>query len=317
MPEVSVLIPAFRPQYLDLAIASILAQTYTDFELIVSDDSNGDDVERVVSKWSDARLRYVRNNRRQLPGANRDYLISLARGRYLKFVFDDDFLLPRSLEVLYTAAMSVDGDLVFHGRYLVDDQGRPLGKASVLEDGQVAKVDPPVLFVSMLGGIQNFIGEPSNILISADMLRAIPNPFGIGGERLRFLTDVALYVNIAASGGTIVGAGAIGSAFRFHASQTSAVGGSAYSAGLFEWEYIVRWAADRGFLDSGSAISAISTCRSNYLPFLEAYPELRVLATVSTPTRPDESFLAAQYMTALRSAWDTVDQRNSRSRAVA
>ena len=49
-PSVSILIPAFRPDWLDVAVASALAQTHNDFELLVSDDSAGDAVASVMSK---------------------------------------------------------------------------------------------------------------------------------------------------------------------------------------------------------------------------------------------------------------------------
>jgi glycosyltransferase involved in cell wall biosynthesis len=56
MPVVSILIPAFRPTWLDIAIKSALAQTYTDFELLVSDDCPNDGVRKTMEKWNDPRL---------------------------------------------------------------------------------------------------------------------------------------------------------------------------------------------------------------------------------------------------------------------
>ncbi len=316
-PEISVLIPAFRPRHLDLTIASVLAQSHTDFEVIISDDSEGSDVKDVVSKWVDGRIRYVRNPRRQVPGANRDNLISLAQGHYLKFVFDDDFLLPRSLEVLMQGARLLDADLVFHARYFVDELGRPLGEVSVVPAGQATLLDASLVFVNMVGGAQNFIGEPSNIMIRTDMLREMANPFGVDCERLRFLTDVALYLNVAAGGHRLVGTGHTGSAFRLHDGQTSAVGGPAYSAGLFEWEFMTRWVADHGHLDHDSAVAAISARRASYLPHADTYPELRMLASTLTYAGPGQPFLDSAFMMALRAAWVAIDERNSRQKLAA
>ncbi len=316
-PEISVLIPAFRARHLDLTIASILAQSYTNFELIISDDSDGPDVEDVVSKWSDNRMRYVRNPDRQVPGANRDNLILLAEGRYIKFVFDDDFLLPQSLEVLEQGARLLAADLVFHARYFVDECGRRLGEVSVVPAGQAIVLDSSLVFVNMVGGAQNFIGEPSNIMIRTDMLREMANPFGVDGDRMRFLTDVALYLNVAAGGRRLVGTGYTGSAFRLHRDQTSAVGGPAYSAGLFEWELFARWAADHGYLDRDSAVAAISARRLSYLPHAHDYPELFALASVPPDPGPQELFLDQEFTAVLRAAWSAVDQRNAQQKLAA
>ena len=115
-PSVSILIPAFRPTWINEAIQSALAQTFTDFELIISDDSADDEVEKLVSTWSDRRLQYFRNPTRGAPGSNRDFLISRARGEYIKFLFDDDFLYPHSLELLLSMASRTGCALAFHSR---------------------------------------------------------------------------------------------------------------------------------------------------------------------------------------------------------
>ncbi|HUY11289.1 MAG TPA: glycosyltransferase, partial [Candidatus Dormibacteraeota bacterium] len=78
-PEVSILVPAFRPQFLDLCISSALGQSFDDFELILSDDSHGDTVGSVISKWQDPRIRYRSNPARQILGANRDFMLGQAR----------------------------------------------------------------------------------------------------------------------------------------------------------------------------------------------------------------------------------------------
>ena len=120
-PSVSILIPAFRPTWINEAIQSALAQTFTDFELIISDDSADDEVEKLVSTWSDRRLQYFRNPTRGAPGSNRDFLISRARGEYIKFLFDDDFLYPHSLELLLSMASRTGCALAFHSRNIVDE----------------------------------------------------------------------------------------------------------------------------------------------------------------------------------------------------
>lgn len=55
---ISILIPAFRPTFLRQAICSALGQELEDFELIISDDSGGDQIRPIVERFSDPRIRY-------------------------------------------------------------------------------------------------------------------------------------------------------------------------------------------------------------------------------------------------------------------
>jgi GT2 family glycosyltransferase len=96
-PEVSICIPAYnRPEELRVAIASALAQTVDDLEVIVTDDSDG--CQDLIAEFGDVRLRYYSNQERLGMAANWQRAISLARGRYVGLLMDDDRLLPTFLE---------------------------------------------------------------------------------------------------------------------------------------------------------------------------------------------------------------------------
>src|SRR3954452_15338560 len=92
-PHVSVRIRAHtRTDELAAAIASVLDQTYGDFELVVSDDSGG--LEHVAAGFGDPRVRYHRNPGPTGPAANLSRAVSLARGRLIAVLNDDDAWLP-------------------------------------------------------------------------------------------------------------------------------------------------------------------------------------------------------------------------------
>lgn len=55
----SVTVPAYKPQYLVECIDSILAQTYKNFELIIVNDASPQDLDSIVSKYDDPRIRYL------------------------------------------------------------------------------------------------------------------------------------------------------------------------------------------------------------------------------------------------------------------
>lgn len=97
--KVSVCLPSYNYAYfLGEAIASVLAQTYGDFELIIVDDASTDGSEEVIHGFSDRRVRFFRNEVNS--GAIRTWnrCLSLVRGEYICFLCADDLFLPRKLE---------------------------------------------------------------------------------------------------------------------------------------------------------------------------------------------------------------------------
>ncbi|MGH2863353.1 MAG: glycosyltransferase family 2 protein [Solirubrobacteraceae bacterium] len=309
MPKVSIAIPAFRPQFLDACVASALAQTFRDFELLIGDDCPNEDVASVLAKWRDPRIRYLRNPNRGAPGSNRDMLISEASGQYLKFLFDDDLLLPPSIETLCLAADATTAKLVFHANYVIDAAGRTQQPPLALPEGQAAQLDRELMFKLTIGPATNIIGGPVNTLISLDALRAMSMPFGIDGNRMRFLTDMALYMNLVDQG-PIVGTGNRLSGFRVHAGQASAESSPIFAAGVFEWEYLARWAADHWPIEYTTCVSTIEA-RHRWYSHFPRFPELQRFSELGA--QPDDSgkFLSAGFLTVLEACWANVDNAGS------
>ena len=94
--KVSVLMPVYRPDagFLREAIASVLAQTFGDFELLILEDCPEDDRSGVVGEFSDPRIVYVRNDRNMGISASRNRLLDLAKGEYLAVFDHDDVCRP-------------------------------------------------------------------------------------------------------------------------------------------------------------------------------------------------------------------------------
>lgn len=64
MPKISVLMPAYNAEkYIKEAIDSILAQTFSDFELIIIDDGSTDRTAEIVNDYSDSRIRFCPNEK--------------------------------------------------------------------------------------------------------------------------------------------------------------------------------------------------------------------------------------------------------------
>jgi len=104
MPTVSIIIPTYnRPDYLIEAVASVLAQTYQDFEIIVVDDGSGDETKsrfaEFVAKTPAAQGRtffYEQKNSGSAIARNRGIFYS--KGEYIAFLDSDDLWYPNKLE---------------------------------------------------------------------------------------------------------------------------------------------------------------------------------------------------------------------------
>ena len=83
-PLVSVCIPTYnRAGLLRESIASVLAQTFGDFELIISDNASEDATESVVRSFGDDRIKYPRNAKNLGHRENMNCCLMLSKGRYI------------------------------------------------------------------------------------------------------------------------------------------------------------------------------------------------------------------------------------------
>jgi glycosyltransferase involved in cell wall biosynthesis len=102
-PTVSVLVTSYnRETYIAQSIESVLAQTFTDFELIVCDDASSDRSVEIASGYErcDSRVRVAVNARNLGDYGNRRQAASLATGRYLKYHDSDDVMYPHCLATM-------------------------------------------------------------------------------------------------------------------------------------------------------------------------------------------------------------------------
>jgi hypothetical protein len=103
-PCISVLLTSYnREEFIAEAIESVLAQSWTDFELIVSDDHSGDRTVEIARDCAarDPRIRVSVNERNLGDYGNRRQVASLARGRFLKYHDSDDVMYRHCLSTMF------------------------------------------------------------------------------------------------------------------------------------------------------------------------------------------------------------------------
>ena len=129
-PKVSVAIPVYnRERYVAAAIDSILAQGFTDFELLAVDDGSTDASRAVIEAYDDPRIRLVATPANAGIAATRNQTVGLARGEYLAFLDSDDVACPDRL-ARQVAFLDGHPDIAAVGTWVawIDGDGRPLGR---------------------------------------------------------------------------------------------------------------------------------------------------------------------------------------------
>ena len=135
-PLLSIIVPVYKVEnYLPKCIDSILAQTFTDFELILVDDGSPDDCPALcAAAEKDARVRVIHQKNGGLSAA-RNAGLDAARGAWIGFVDSDDYIAPEMYEVLYKAVQSTGADLALCDYAEVDEAGTPCPQMHVSLSG--------------------------------------------------------------------------------------------------------------------------------------------------------------------------------------
>ena len=133
-PKVTVIIPVYnREKYVSEAIDSILAQSFTDFELLLIDDGSTDGSVEVIRSYTDPRIRLVCNEGNWGIPKTRNKGIQLARGEYVAMLDSDDCAYPDRLEK-QVAFLDRHRDYALVGSWTaaMDEKGQSLRRIKIL-----------------------------------------------------------------------------------------------------------------------------------------------------------------------------------------
>lgn len=204
---VSIVIPAYKPDFFAAALASALRQNHDEIEIVVCDDCPNDAIKHIVdtlspgSRWP---IRYLKNTVALGEAHNIARCVQEARGAYIKFLYDDDILLPDCTRLLFEVLHeSPDIKLASATRKRIDKHGKLLPDSlyTLNPFGRNVVLNGPDL-VSFLGrNPVNFIGEPSSVMCRrSDLLAFGQDIMSLKEVIIVSLGDVALYLKLLRHG---------------------------------------------------------------------------------------------------------------------
>lgn len=127
MPRVSIGLPVYNGEnFVKEALDSLLAQTYKDFELLISDNASTDETQIICKAYAakDRRVRYFRNDRNIGAAPNFNRLFRLATGEYFKWAHHDDMCAPEYLERCVDVLDHEPLTVICHPKTIIIDENR-------------------------------------------------------------------------------------------------------------------------------------------------------------------------------------------------
>ena len=280
-PLVSILLPAYRERFFGEALASALAQTLADTEIVVCDDSPGEAIGAIVRAAAHPRVRYVRNPANLGFSGNFTQAFTLARGKYVKFLNDDDRLHPRCVETLAGVLESNPPvALATSRRAVIDERGE--AQADIPSTTPLAHVSS---FMSgrelgdfcLVNGM-NLVGEPTTVMFRrADVAIEGGAIFRWAGHDFHCLADLSLWLRLMAKAIAYYAATPL-SEYRRHRDQEQR-GPEAALECLVERELILGRAASLGYLAHAeqrkAAVRAVRHMAAPFSALARDHPRLR------------------------------------------
>lgn len=126
MPEVSIITPCYNSaKYLQETIDSVINQTFTDWEWIITDDCSTDNSVEIIKENSDSRIILIQNKKNGGAGIARNSSLKVSKGRYITFLDADDFWKPNFLEEMVSFMKKENTELAYSNYARCDENLNP------------------------------------------------------------------------------------------------------------------------------------------------------------------------------------------------
>ncbi|MCY6482757.1 glycosyltransferase [Clostridium aestuarii] len=195
LPLVSICIPVYNGEkFINQAIITALQQSYENIEIIISDNCSTDNTVKIIESFNDRRIKLHKNSSNDGYLANLNKCLSMANGKYVKYLFADDILEKDNVKIL-TEIIEQNPDVNF-----VANNFRQINENNRIISGDLVnigegKYDGKYLFkVLIMYG--DLIGAPSNILIRKETIDKI-NGFS---DEYEYMHDYHAWVRLAREG---------------------------------------------------------------------------------------------------------------------
>ena len=192
MTLLSICLPTYNgARYVLQAIRSVLAQSFGDFELVVGDDGSTDRTVELCRSVADRRVRILEFKRNVGLAGNWNRTIRGCQGQFLKYIAQDDLLLPGTLAAFMSAQSQFPDESLF---FCANEQ--------IAEDGSLLRTRGPGLragkqspenLTQLLFERSNQIGGPTNTLIRTAAIGEV----GGFDDRCRYYLDWVMWLQLA------------------------------------------------------------------------------------------------------------------------
>ncbi|MFI5155193.1 MAG: glycosyltransferase family 2 protein [Chitinophagales bacterium] len=189
---ISICIPAFKhPDFLKRLLDSISIQSFSNFEVILSDDSPDQEVERLAALYTAKfTLKYFHNKVPEGTPGNWNRAIQLAEGTWIKLMHDDDWFSDKDslLQFVKGIELNPGSGFIFSAyKNIYLDSGASMEVFISQFRLRWLKQDPVTLFA------QNGIGPPSTVMHKANSAISYDT-------EMRWLVDIDLYIRLISNG---------------------------------------------------------------------------------------------------------------------
>lgn len=187
-PFISLCIPAYqRPHLLKRLLNSIERQTFRDFEIIITDDSPGTEVEEILKSFPQLPIDYSRNNPAAGTPGNWNRAMLKAKAPWLQVLHADDWLAgPGTLAIFAETCRKTSHSLIFCSSKEINVDGRELKELHPLPAKLKKLQEDPLYLVC-----DNMIGHPSVVLHKKDSLLQYNQSF-------KWVVDIDYYIRFLA-----------------------------------------------------------------------------------------------------------------------
>lgn len=201
-PLVSIIMPTHNAgRYIGQAIESVLAQTYTHWELLIIDDASSDNTELIVRAYPDPRIRYKKVERIGHPAGVRNAGLRLAQGEFIAFLDSDDLYYPQTLAKLSAPLLNNPALISVYGfAFEIDEQGQALPGSVQLLPNPEQSSETHAAYVAPRGYQHSWehivTSKISNMLAALMIRRSAVEKIGFFNETLCGPEDYEFYVRM-------------------------------------------------------------------------------------------------------------------------